>query len=101
MSSYTTIDFLAMWEQLYNPEFNRMEFQTVRNEPGRLIMTPSQWIERTNADLIRQGIPQIDRLKILREKAYRQLNTLKNNSKALEEIKQSLISEDNTTIEQD
>lgn len=49
MSSYATIDFLAMWEGLYNPNFNRMEFQTVRNEPGRLIMTPSQWIERMNA----------------------------------------------------
>ena len=34
---------------LYNPDFNRMEFQTVRSEPGRLIMTPSQWIERMNA----------------------------------------------------
>ena len=31
MSSYSTIDFLAMWEQLYNPDFNRMEFQTDRN----------------------------------------------------------------------
>ena len=49
MSSYATIDFLAMWEQLYNPGFNRMEFQTVRGESGRLIMTPSQWIERMNA----------------------------------------------------
>ena len=49
MSSYSTIDFLAMWEQLYNPDFNRMEFQTVRSEPGRLIMTPTQWIERMNA----------------------------------------------------
>lgn len=47
MSSYATIDFLAMWESLYNPNFNRMEFHTVRNEPGRLVMTPSQWIERT------------------------------------------------------
>ena len=235
MSSYSTIDFLAMWEQLYNPDFNRMEFQTVRNEPGRLIMTPTQWIERmnaigitskagryggtyahsdiafefaswvslefklylikdfqrlkkdesqrlrlgwnakreltkinyrihtdavkeflitpeltaqemayayasegdilnvalfgktaaqwrgetgtkgmtpnirdfasaeelvvlinledTNADLIRQGIPQMDRLKLLREKAYRQVNTLKNNSQTLEGIKQSLISD--------
>ena len=44
MSSYSTIDFLAMWEQLYNPDFNRLEFQTVRNEPGRFIMTPAQWI---------------------------------------------------------
>ena len=34
------------WENLYNPSFNRLEFQTVRNEPGRLIMTPKQWIDR-------------------------------------------------------
>lgn len=49
MSSYSTIDFLATWESLYNPNFNRLEFQTVRSEPGRLIMTPKQWIERMNA----------------------------------------------------
>lgn len=49
MSSYSTIDFLATWERLYNPNFNRMEFQTVRSEPGRLIMTPKQWIERMSA----------------------------------------------------
>lgn len=46
MSSYSTIDFLATWEKLYNPNFNRMEFQSVRNKSGRLIMTPKQWIER-------------------------------------------------------
>ena len=49
MSSYSTIDFLATWEKLYNPNFNRMEFQTVRSEPGRLVMTPKQWIERMGA----------------------------------------------------
>lgn len=49
MSSYSTIDYLAIWEELYNPDFNRMEFHTVRNEPGRLVMTPTQWIERMNA----------------------------------------------------
>lgn len=49
MSSYSTIDFLATWENLYNPDFNRMEFQTVRSEPGRLVMTPKQWIERMSA----------------------------------------------------
>lgn len=49
MSSYSTIDFLATWESLYNPNFNRMEFQTVRGEPGRLIMTPKQWITRMSA----------------------------------------------------
>ena len=243
MSSYATIDFLAMWEQLYNSDFNRMEFQTVRSEPGRLVMTPSQWIERmnaigiiskagryggtyahsdiafefaswvsmefklylikdyqrlkkdeserlklgwdakreltkinyrihtdavktflitpeltpqemaytyaseadvlnmalfgktasqwrketgtkgmspnirdyasaeelvvlinledTNADLIRQGLPQIERLKLLRDKAYRQLNTLKNNSKTLEVIKQSLIADNSNNSKLD
>ena len=49
LSSYSTIDFLAAWETLYNPDFNRMEFHTVRNEPGRLVLTAKQWIERMNA----------------------------------------------------
>ena len=49
MSTYSTIDFLAVWEELHNPGFNRMEFQSVRNERGRLIITPKQWIEKTNA----------------------------------------------------
>ncbi|MEG0688844.1 MAG: KilA-N domain-containing protein [Hungatella sp.] len=49
MSSYSTIDFLAAWEGLYNPDFNRMEFHTVRSESGRLIMTPKQWIGRMSA----------------------------------------------------
>lgn len=49
MSSYSTIDFLSTWESLYNPNFNRMEFQSVRSEPGRLIMTPKQWIDRMDA----------------------------------------------------
>lgn len=49
MSSYATIDFLALWETLHNPDFNRMEFHTVRNESGRLVMTPSQWINKMGA----------------------------------------------------
>ena len=32
------VDFLAMWEQLYNPDFNRMEFHTVRSETGILLV---------------------------------------------------------------
>lgn len=33
--SSSTIDFLATWETLYNPNFNRMELHTVRSEPDR------------------------------------------------------------------
>ena len=48
-------------------------------------------LEDTNADLIRQEVPKIDRLKILREKVYRQLEILKKNQEAIETLKQNLI----------
>jgi hypothetical protein len=49
MSTYYTVDFLAVWEQVNNPNFNRMGFHTVRNGESRLIVTPKRWVEATNA----------------------------------------------------
>ena len=49
MSTYFTIEYLAIWEGFYNPDFNRMGYQSVRNAEGRLIMSPKKWIEATNA----------------------------------------------------
>lgn len=49
MSTRYTVDFLAIWEQINNPNFNRMGFHTVRNGEGRLILTPKRWVEMTNA----------------------------------------------------
>ncbi len=49
MSTYYTVDFLAVWEQVNNPDFNRMGFHTVRNGEGRLLLTPKRWVEMTNA----------------------------------------------------
>ena len=48
-------------------------------------------LEDTNADLIRQKVPQIERLKILREKAYRQLELLTKNQDTIEALKKNLI----------
>lgn len=48
-------------------------------------------LEDTNADLIRQGLSKIERLKILREKAYRQLQILNKNQEALHMLKKNLI----------
>lgn len=48
-------------------------------------------LEDTNADLIRQGLSQVDRLKILREKAYRQLQSLQNNQKVIKSLNNYLI----------
>ena len=43
--------FLAVWEELHNPDFNRVQFEAVRSEAGlnRFVMTPTKWIEQTNA----------------------------------------------------
>lgn len=46
-----TVEFLAVWEELHNPDFNRVQFEAVRSETGlnRFVMTPTKWIEQTNA----------------------------------------------------
>ncbi|MCD7823456.1 MAG: KilA-N domain-containing protein [Oscillospiraceae bacterium] len=51
MRNRNTIEFLAVWEELHNPGFNRVQFEAVRTEAGlnRFVMTPSKWIELTNA----------------------------------------------------
>lgn len=51
MRNRNTVEFLAVWEELHNPNFNRVQFEAVRNEAGlnRFVMTPSKWIELTNA----------------------------------------------------
>ncbi|MDR1197269.1 MAG: KilA-N domain-containing protein [Candidatus Nomurabacteria bacterium] len=49
MSTYFTLDYLAVWEEHYNPNFNRAGFHAVRYDSGRLIMTPKKWIDSTGA----------------------------------------------------
>ena len=49
MSTHYTLEFLAIWEKVNNPSFNRMGYHAVRNSDGRLVMTPKRWIEATNA----------------------------------------------------
>ncbi|MCI7353284.1 MAG: KilA-N domain-containing protein [[Actinobacillus] rossii] len=46
-----TLEFIGLWEILNNPNFNRVQFDTFRNEAGlnRFTMTPQKWIENTNA----------------------------------------------------
>ena len=46
-----TIELLGFWEQLYNPDFKPIEFDGFRKQAGlnSFILTPKQWIEKTNA----------------------------------------------------
>ena len=46
-----TIEFLGLWETLYNPNFNPLEFEGVRRQAGlnAFTLSATQWIEATNA----------------------------------------------------
>ena len=46
-----TVEFLGLWEQLNNPDFNPVEFDGIRMQTGlnSFSLTPKQWIEKTNA----------------------------------------------------
>ncbi|MBQ2835335.1 MAG: KilA-N domain-containing protein [Clostridia bacterium] len=47
----TTIDYVGLWEQINNVNFNLVEFDQIKTEYGKnsFAMSPTQWIKRTNA----------------------------------------------------
>jgi hypothetical protein len=51
MRSRTTIEFLGIWEQLNNPDFKGVEFDSFMYEAGSnsFTLSPSKWIATTNA----------------------------------------------------
>jgi hypothetical protein len=46
-----TIEFLGIWESMYNPNFNSPEFEGIKNAAGlnRFILSVKQWVEKTNS----------------------------------------------------
>ena len=51
MRNRNTIEYLGVWEHLYNPRFNPLEFEGFMNEAGAnaFTLSPQKWIESTNA----------------------------------------------------
>ncbi|MBL0913824.1 MAG: KilA-N domain-containing protein [Bacteroidia bacterium] len=51
MRSKSTIDFLGLWENLHNPDFNPLEFGRFRSEAGTnyFVLSPQRWIASTGA----------------------------------------------------
>jgi hypothetical protein len=51
MRNKNTVEFLGVWEQLHNPNFNSNEFVRIKNEAGSnaFNLTPKKWVEATNA----------------------------------------------------
>ena len=46
-----TIEFLGIWEEIYNPSFNSPEFEGIKNQAGlnRFALSVKQWVEKTAA----------------------------------------------------
>ncbi|MBR6033076.1 MAG: KilA-N domain-containing protein [Bacteroidaceae bacterium] len=51
MRNRNTIEYLGLWETLYNPSFNPLEFEGFRSQAGlnAFTLSPTQWIDATNA----------------------------------------------------
>ena len=51
LRNHSTIEFIGLWEQIHNPNFNSIEFDGFKNLAGSnsFSMTPKRWIESTNA----------------------------------------------------
>ena len=46
-----TIEFLGIWEEMYNPDFNSPEFEGIKNQAGlnRFVLSVKQWVGKTNS----------------------------------------------------
>ncbi len=46
-----TIEFMGIWEEMYNADFNMEEYHKIMNEAGlnRFVMSVKQWTNRTNS----------------------------------------------------
>lgn len=51
MRNRNTVEFLGIWEQIHNPNFKGVEFDTFRKEAGlnSFRLTPKKWVEGTHA----------------------------------------------------
>ncbi len=51
MRNRNTVEYLGIWESLYNPGFNPIEFEGFRKEAGlnAFTLSPKKWIETTHA----------------------------------------------------
>ncbi len=51
MRNRNTIEYLGIWETLYNPVFKPLEFEGFRNEAGMnaFTLSPQKWVVTTNA----------------------------------------------------
>jgi KilA-N domain len=57
LRNQNTVEYLATWETLYNPNFNSMQLHGIKEQVGinRFLLSAKKWIETTNAIGIRSS----------------------------------------------
>src|SRR5699024_9771509 len=52
ITNKNTLEYLGVWENVHNSNFNYPEFGVIKSEAGvnRFVMSVGQWIKRTNAE---------------------------------------------------
>ena len=94
MRNRNTIEFLGIWETLYNPNFNPLEFEGVRTEAylkgnirdyATIRSTFGRIYPRClkNTVLTNDGIPQGERLLKLNQTAIQQMRVLEGNGERI------------------
>jgi hypothetical protein len=51
LSTRYTVEFMGLWEQINNPNFNVTEFRNIKNDSGSngFVLSVKQWMAKTNA----------------------------------------------------
>ena len=70
------LEYLGVWEQLHNPNFNPIEFDGFRNQAGLNGLVVLSNMESLNSELIKQGMPRDVRYEVLHRMAEEQLKVL-------------------------
>ena len=76
LRTHSTIELLGLGEKINNPNFKRIEFDSFKGEAGTNSFTLSPSLESINAELIRQGVAQADRITALNQIAIHQMRSL-------------------------
>ena len=80
-----TLEYIGIWEKVYNPDFNYGEFATIRNQAGlnsfKISVKEFQRLKEEEQKAIgwsakNEGIPQRDRLHKLNKIAIQQMTVL-------------------------
>ena len=94
----STIDYIELWEEIHNQDFNLVEFDQIKTEYGRksFAMSPTQLVKKTKVIVIVSNGERLVRLNYL---ARRQMKVLKDNKNIKDlELLQKQVNEENNLI---